>query len=51
MLEIIVISIIGVAALAYLIYFFICESKKENMCAGCPYAAGCSRNKKGIKRT
>ncbi len=50
MLEIIVISIIGVAALAYLIYFFICESKKENMCAGCPYTAGCNKNRKGIKK-
>jgi hypothetical protein len=51
MWEIIIISVIGAGALAYLIYFFISESKKKNVCAGCPYAAGCSKNKKGIKRT
>jgi uncharacterized membrane protein len=50
MLEIIVISIIGAAALVYLIYFFIRESKRKNVCAGCPYAAGCNKNKKGIKK-
>jgi len=43
MWEIILISIIGLAALAYLIIFFIRQSKKKNVCMGCPYADECRR--------
>jgi flagellar basal body-associated protein FliL len=41
--EIIIISIIGLAALAYLIIFFIMQSKKKNACIGCPYGDECKK--------
>jgi len=43
MWEIILISVIGLTALAYLIIFFIRQSKKKNACMGCPYADECRR--------
>jgi len=43
MWEIILIIIIGLAALAYLIIFFIMQSKKKNACMGCPYAEECKK--------
>lgn len=42
--EIVIISIIGAAALTYLIIFFIKQSKKKNACMGCPYADECGKN-------
>jgi uncharacterized membrane protein YuzA (DUF378 family) len=45
MWEIILIVIIGLAALVYLIIFFIRQSKKKNVCLGCPYADECKENK------
>lgn len=44
MWELVMISVIGAAALAYLVYFFIRESKKKNSCMGCPYAGRCGEN-------
>lgn len=41
MWELVIISVIGAAALAYVVYFFIRESKKKNSCMGCPYAGRC----------
>jgi uncharacterized membrane protein YuzA (DUF378 family) len=43
MWEIILIIIIGLAALAYLIIFFIRQSKKKSACMGCPYAEECKK--------
>ncbi|MBA7508700.1 hypothetical protein ES705_00632 [subsurface metagenome] len=43
MWEIIIIAVTGLAALAYLIVFFVRKSKKKNVCIGCPYAEECKK--------
>jgi len=43
MWEIIIIAVTGLAALAYLIIFFIRQSNKKNMCMGCPYTDECKK--------
>lgn len=43
MWEIIIIIVTGLAAMAYLIIFFTRQSKKKNICMGCPYAEGCKK--------
>ena len=43
MWEIIIIAVAGLAALVYLIIFFIRQSKKKNICMGCPYADECKK--------
>jgi len=49
MWEIIIIIVTGLAALAYLIIFFTRQSRKKNICMGCPYAEGCrKRNSNNI---
>lgn len=45
MWEIALIVVIGLAAMVYLIIFFIRQSKKKNACMGCPYADECNKNK------
>ena len=43
MWEIIIIAVTGLAALAYLIIFFVRKSRKKNICMGCPYADECTK--------
>ncbi|NQT66715.1 MAG: hypothetical protein HQ569_03960 [Actinobacteria bacterium] len=43
MWEIIIIAIAGLAALVYLIIFFIRQSNKKNICMGCPYTDECKK--------
>jgi hypothetical protein len=43
MREIIIIVVAGLAALVYLIIFFIRQSNKKNICMGCPYTDECKK--------
>jgi len=43
MWEIIIIAVTGLAALIYLIVFFVRQSKKKNICIGCSYTEGCKK--------
>ncbi|MBE3113320.1 MAG: hypothetical protein IMZ49_01690 [Actinobacteria bacterium] len=43
MREIIIIVVAGLAALTYLIIFFIRQSNKKNICMWCPYADECRK--------
>ncbi|MCJ7728223.1 MAG: hypothetical protein MUO96_06250 [Actinobacteria bacterium] len=43
MREIIIIAVTGLAALVYLIIFFIRQSNKKNICMGCPYTDECKK--------
>lgn len=43
MWEIIIIAVTGLAALVYLIIFFIRQSNKKNICMWCPYTDECKK--------
>jgi len=44
MWEMPLIIVIGLAALGYLIIFFIRQSKKKSICMDCPYADECKKH-------
>lgn len=46
LLEIVLIVLIGIAALAFIIWFFIRQFKAKNACASCPFYDKCDKEKK-----